>query len=105
METLKKAFYATIGSGELAAEKGREVLDRARTLATDDRPDLRGAFEDLAKRGERVVNRIQRSKPAKRAADGTKQATRQVKGAITSIQKAVGAKEQPAKSSSSRKTG
>lgn len=91
MTTLKKAPYAVIGTGEFAVEKARSLLGKARSTG---RTDIEKAYEDLANRGEGLVKRIRRSKPAKRAADGTRQATRQLKGAATSIRKAFGLEEQ-----------
>jgi hypothetical protein len=93
MEQLKKAFYAFIGFGDLAAEKSRSAFERARTFGKNGPQETAEAFDGLATRGEHAIGRIQRSRPAKRAVDGTKQATRQLKGAFTSIRKAVGLEE------------
>jgi hypothetical protein len=90
---LKKAPYAALGTGQLAFEKGQALVGKARYLRGRSRKDVDHTYDDLARRGERVVNRIQRSKPARRAAEGTKQATRQLKGAATSIRKALGLEE------------
>jgi hypothetical protein len=86
MEQLKKAFHAVVGSGDLAVEKSKEMVGAARRGSTR-------TYTDLVGRGERVVNRVRRAKPAKRAAEGTRQATRQIKGAYTSIRKALGVAE------------
>jgi heparin binding hemagglutinin HbhA len=91
---LKKAPYAALGTSELAVEKARSLVGKARTLTRTSREDVVKAYDDLAKRGEKVVNRIQRSKPARRAAEGTRQASRQLKGAVTSVRKALGLQEQ-----------
>jgi hypothetical protein len=88
---IKKAPYAALGTGQLAFEKAQEALGKARGTS---RSDFEGAYDSLARRGEQWVNRIQRSKPAKRAAEGTRQASRQLKGAATSIRKALGLEEQ-----------
>jgi hypothetical protein len=93
MEQVKKALYAALGSGDLAAERGRRLFERARSLTNDDRPDLRAAYQDLARRGEQVARRIRRSRPARRATEGTRQASRQLKGAVTSVRKALGVEE------------
>lgn len=95
METLKKAPYAILGTGDLAVEKARGVFGKAVSLTTNGRPDVAQAYGDLADRGAAVVKRLQRSKPAKRAVEGTKQASRQLKGAATSVRKALGFEEQP----------
>jgi hypothetical protein len=88
---LKKAPYAALGTGQLAFEKCQEAYGKARRTGRD---DLAKGFDSLTRRGERLVGRVQRSKPAKRAAEGTRQATRQLKGAATSIRKALGLEEQ-----------
>jgi hypothetical protein len=89
---IKKAPYAALGTGQFAFEKAQAALGKARGTG---RSDFEGAYDSLARRGEQLVNRLQRSKPAKRAAEGTRQATRQLKGAATSIRKALGLEEQP----------
>ena len=86
MEQLRRAFHAAIGSGDFTVEKSKDLAEAARRNTSR-------AYADLAGRGERVVNRIRRTRPAKRAAEGTRQATRQIKGAYTSIRKALGATE------------
>jgi FixJ family two-component response regulator len=93
---LKKAPYAALGTGHLAFESAQRVWSKARRTK---RSDFEGTYESLSKRGEQVVSRIQRSKPAKRAAEGTRQATRQLKGAATSFRKALGLEEQQTRSS------
>ena len=95
---LKKAPYAALGSGQVALEKAQEAYGRAQKAygkaRRTSRDDMAKGFESLARRGERLVGRVQRSKPAKRGAEGTRQATRQLKGAATSIRKALGIEEQ-----------
>jgi hypothetical protein len=101
MEQWKKAYYAVLGTGDLAVEKGLGLVDRARSVRKIDGDDVSQAYTDLAKRGEKVFRKVSRSKPAKRAAEGTKQASRQLKGAVTSVRKALGIEEQ--KTTSTRK--
>ena len=84
MSQLKKAFQAAIGSGDLALEKSKGWVDGARKASAR-------TYKDLAGRGERVLGRVSRAKPAQRVTEGTKQASRQLKGAYTSIRKALGA--------------
>jgi hypothetical protein len=91
---IKKAPYAALGTGEAVVEKARDLAGKARTLRSTSRQDVVRTYEDVAKRGERLVNRIQRSKLARRAAEGTRQASRQLKGAATSIRKALGLEDQ-----------
>jgi hypothetical protein len=94
MEQAKKAYYAVLGTGDLAIETSMKFVDRARAIRTIDGDDLSQAYTELAKRGESVIRKITRSKPVKRAAEGTKQASRQLKGAVTSFRKALGIEEQ-----------
>ena len=94
MEQWKKAYYAVLGTGDFAVEKGLGFVDRARRIRKVDGDDVSQAYTDLAKRGEKVIRKVTRSKPAKRAAEGTKQASRQLKGAVTSVRKALGIEEQ-----------
>jgi hypothetical protein len=101
MQQVKKAYYAVLGTGDLAVEKTRELANRARGMRKIEGEDVSQAYTELAKRGERVVRTVTRSKPARRAAEGTRQASRQLKGAATSLRKALGFEEQ--KPSTSRK--
>jgi len=91
MERLKKAPYAILGTGDLAAERAKTLLDKARSIGGQ---EVVGVYEGLADRGQVVMNKLQRSRPAKRAVEGTKQASRQLKGAATSLRKALGIEEQ-----------
>ena len=91
MDRLKKAPYAIIGTGDFVAERARTLLDRARSIGG---PEVVGAYEGLADRGQTLVKRVQRSNPGKRAVEGTRQASRQLKGAATSIRKALGMEEE-----------
>jgi hypothetical protein len=91
----KKASLAVLGTADLAAEKARTLVDRARQIGG---PEIVGFYEGLADRGESLVRRLQRSQPAKQAVDGTKQASRQLKGAATSVRKALGLEQQRASS-------
>jgi hypothetical protein len=98
----QKAPYVVLGTGELAVEKAAEMYGKAFSIGQKARrTDVGQVYDGLADRGEALVRRLRRSKTAKRAVAGTKQATRQVKGAVTSVRKAVGWEEQ--KKSSSRK--
>jgi hypothetical protein len=104
MDQLKKAPYAVLGTGELAVEKAVELYGKASTFGRKARrTDVGQMYDGLAGRGEAVARRLRRSKTAKRAAEGTKQASRQLKGAVTSIRKAAGMEDQ--KKTSSRKAG
>ena len=98
MEQVKKAYYAVLGTGDLAVEKTVELAGRAKDIRNLGGDDVSQAYTELAKRGERVIRKVSRSKPAKRAAEGTKQASRQLKGAVTSVRKALGFEEQPSTS-------
>lgn len=100
MERLKKAPYAILGTGDIAAERAKAMFDNARSVGA---PEIVGLYEGLADRGQALLKRLERSKPAKRAVVGTKQATRQLKGAATSVRKALGMEEEQKRST--RKAG
>lgn len=91
MDRLKMIPYAILGTGDFVAERARVMFDKARSIGG---PEVVGAYEGLADRGQALVRRLQRSTPAKRAMDGTKQATRQLKGAATSVRKALGMEDE-----------
>ena len=91
MERLKKAPYAILGTGDLAAERAKTLLDKARSIGA---PEIVGVYEGLADRGQALTKKLQRSRPAKRAVEGTKQASRQLKGAAASLRKGLGMEEQ-----------
>lgn len=93
MERLKKAPYAILGTGDFAIEKAKDLVGKARSVKVGG-PEIAGVYEGLADRGQALAKRLQRSKPAKRAVEGTRQASRQLKGAATSIRKAFGMEEQ-----------
>lgn len=85
LKELKKAGYAVIGVGDFVVDKTRGLFDKARKTG---REDIVSVYQDLSKRGQRWVTKVQRSKPVKRATAQTKQASRQLKGAGTSLKKA-----------------
>jgi hypothetical protein len=100
MDQWKKASMALIGAGDVAIEMATELYGKASSIGrAARRTDIGQVYEGLAGRGEALVKRIRRSKPAKRALEGTKQATRQFKGAVTSLRKAVGLEEEERKTS------
>jgi hypothetical protein len=94
MQQVKKAYYAVLGTGDLAVEKSLGLVERAKDVRKIGGDDVSEAYTGLAKRGEKVIKKVTRSKPAKRAAEGTRQASRQLKGAVTSVRKALGIEEQ-----------
>lgn len=94
---LKKATYALVGTGELAVDKAKELAGKARSRAKEGRKDLRSFYRDMSKRGERLMTKARRSPRAERAVEGTKKATRQLKGAATSLRKAVQPEEETPK--------
>ena len=91
MDRLKKAPFAILGAGDFVVERAKALFDRARSVGG---PEVVGVYEGLADRGETLAKRLRRSTPAKRAVAGTKQASRQLKGAATSVRKALGMEEQ-----------
>lgn len=93
IEQMKRTGYVMVGLGDLTAEKVKEIVDRARKIKVG-REEIETAVGDLGERGSKVVTKVTRSKPAKQAMEGTKQATRQLKGAAHSLRKAVGLQEE-----------
>lgn len=91
MNQLRKIAYAMVGAGDLAAERARGMVERARALPKEGPKDAEAVYEDLATRGENTYKKVVRSKRAERARTQTKLAARQFKGAMTSLRKAVGA--------------
>lgn len=51
-------------------------------------------YDEMAERGEKLTGKVKKSQPGKRVAENAKQAQRQLKGAVTSVRKALVA-EQP----------
>lgn len=60
-DQLKRAGYAVVGSYELVYDKAKALATKATKTG---RKDLESLYGDLAKRGENVVKKISRSKPA-----------------------------------------
>jgi hypothetical protein len=90
MNGMQKIAYAMLGAGDVAVEKARGLVERVRTLPKEvGRKDLEAMYQDLAKRGDRAYKRIAGSRPVEQS----KQATRQIKGAATSLKKVVGVEE------------
>jgi len=100
MSTARKAFYAAVGAGDLWLERVRTLPKRVTDLPTRiRRTDVGGltttarkratkTYTDLSKRGEKLVKKVQRSAPTKRAIEQTKAARSRVKAAATSVRKA-----------------
>lgn len=102
MNQLTKIAYALIGAGDLAAERAMGLVERARALPAERRKDAEALYGDLATRGERTYRKVVGSEPAERVRAQTKQAARQIKGAATSLKKAVGTEpEKPGKAKAS----
>jgi translation initiation factor 2 alpha subunit (eIF-2alpha) len=80
--------YAPLGAGQLLLEKSREFSGKAFEFAQSQREDWVKSYQDLAKRGEKLVVSIRRSAPTRRAIDQTKVARSQVKAATTTVRKA-----------------
>ena len=80
--------FAPLGAGQVLLEKGRELSGKAVQLAQSQREDWGKTYQDLAKRGEKIVASIRRSAATRRAVDQTRVARSQVKAATTSVRKA-----------------
>jgi formyltetrahydrofolate synthetase len=80
--------YAPLGAGQLLLEKAKELSGNVVELAQSQRHDWTNTYQELAKRGEKLVASIRRSAYTRRAVDQTKAARSQVKAATTSMRKA-----------------
>jgi hypothetical protein len=96
------ALYAPIGAGQLVVEKTREASKKAWTMAQKRRKGVLKTYEDLAKRGEKLVTSVRRSAYTRRAIDQAKSARSQVKAAATGVRKTGGATGQAAKSAAKK---
>ena len=91
MNTIKdyatKYPYAVLGAGEL-------VVERAKTWGRLGTEAARSTYADLVRRGEKVSAGLKKTQPRKRVIENAKQAQRQIKGAVTSVRKALGVEDQ-----------
>jgi len=91
--------FAYVGAGELAVSTVRSFSDKVVEFVRTPRDmqsmgdklstDMTKVVEDLAARGEKVVDSLRKSAYTKRAFDQSKIARSQVKAARTSVRKAV----------------
>lgn len=96
MANAQDVLYAVVGAGDLAVDKVRSAkVDRASTSKL---------YEDLVKRGRTLSNRIKASGPTKQAIAQTKTARAQVRGAATSVTKAVRANAMAGRSAAKKAT-
>ncbi|HZA61059.1 MAG TPA: hypothetical protein VE754_05170 [Actinomycetota bacterium] len=93
LESGTRSVYAVLGAGEFLVGKARDLGRKSGELATRRRKEVVKWYEQMATRGEKVAGKVQRSQPAKRVADNAKQAQRQLKGAVTSVRKALGTED------------
>jgi len=96
------ALYVPIGAGQLVVEKTREASRKAWTMAQKRRKGVLKTYEDLAKRGEKLVTSVRRSAYTRRAIDQAKSARSQMKVAATGVRKTAGATGQAAKSAAKK---
>lgn len=82
MRIAKDILYATVGAGDVLFEKAH----RARSLDLG-RPEE--IYQDFVARGRRLTRTIGNATPTKRAVEQSKTARSQVRGAATSVSKAV----------------
>jgi len=91
MAEAKNALYAALGTGSFVADRTKRFGDRVQSYASDYRKWVSNNYRDLVKRGQRITTSIKRSAAVNRAQEQTKQAQTRVKGAVTSVRKALGA--------------
>lgn len=98
MEQLKKLGFAVVGAGELAVQSAKDFGSQAQSFAGKSRRQAVAQYKGLSRRGERIVSKVRRSGPAQQAINGTKQARKQLKGAVTGLRKAGTDERRPSKS-------
>jgi len=91
MADAKKPLYAALGTGSFVIDRTKQLGSRISDYANDYRKWVSNNYRDLVKRGEKITTSINRSASVKRAGEQTKQAQARVKGAVTSVRKALGA--------------
>lgn len=106
-DTTKKALtdyyvYAPIGAGDVLVEKSRELSQKAWKQALTQRKQLMKTYQDLAKRGERLVKSARKSAYTRQAVSQAKAARIQVKSAVTSIGKTADAVATPTKAAAKK---
>ena len=92
MAKAQDMLYAVVGAGDYALEKAREAT------ASADRTKAQQAYRDFVQRGRTLSTKIKSSTPTKRAVAQTKAARGQVRGAATSVRKAVRANSEATQS-------
>ena len=95
-------LYVPLGAGQLIVEKTKTVSAKAFKLAKGGRKSAVRTYEDLAKRGEKLVTSVRRSTYTRRAIDQAKSAQSQVKAAATGVRKTAGATSKAAKSAAKK---
>ncbi|MFN2591043.1 MAG: hypothetical protein ABR518_09775 [Actinomycetota bacterium] len=88
---LEYAVYVPLGTVKLAADKARELSEKAWTFARDRRGRVSEAYGDLAERGKKLATSIRNSAYTKRAVEQAKTARTQVKKAAGSVRNATDA--------------
>jgi hypothetical protein len=88
---LDYSVYVPLGAAKLAADKAKDLSDRAWKLAHDRRDRFGKFYGELADRGKKLSTSIRNSSYTKRAVEQVKTARSQVKSAATSVRKATNA--------------
>jgi hypothetical protein len=91
MAEARNALYATLGTGSFAVDRTKRAAKRVQGYANDYRKWAMSNYRDLVKRGERITRSVRQSGAVKRAKSQTDTAQAKVKGAVTSVRKALGA--------------
>ena len=98
MAKAHEVLYALVGAGDFTVQKVRD-------LSRIDAKSSQEVYEDFVKRGKSLSTKVRNSAPTKRAIEQTKTAQSQVKGAATSVGKAIklGARQGPGKAAGQTK--
>lgn len=81
--------YVPLGATQLLVENTKRLYGSAWDMISNGRQTASKTYRDLAERGERIASSVKRSAYTQRAMDQSKTARAQVKGAATSVRKAL----------------
>ncbi len=102
MADAKKALYAVLGSGQVVIDRVKGLWQAYYDFLAKRRKQAEKNYREYAKRGEKIVTSIRRSAPVKRASEQTRTARSRVKGAATSVRKAVEANAEAVQSAAKK---
>ena len=99
--SLRDLPKAAVSFPKAATKRAGELISNVQSFATGRSKQVQTTYTDLAKRGEKLVKRVSKSAPAKKAVEQTRSARSRVKAAATSIRKAADADVEAVKEAAS----